>query len=269
MNVTKLILFVLALAICSQPSAAERRDLLSEPDAATRDRSVQANDYFLKKHLYEARQHKIVHVNVGVLRGNEPFTLSFFDGYSINVYPVSLEEKYSGRVLRFKGRIVRPGFSTEDLLDEMPLDAAEALSDQLTGISIIGALYQYEEETDQNVPYFSTRTPDKDGSNTIGGGGQPPSEGQRFYGFSMQFFDLATRTEYVLHNLEMGGREHVLIEVDPDKKVEPGSHEDSRNPEMAQKRRDKAAYFESLGEDPRITRERDEIMQRLEERGEK
>ena len=229
-------------------SFAELPELLTPVTGSEEAIVTSENDYFLKKHLYFAKRHRIVRVDLDLLESVEQFTISLFDDVSLAVEVTELDVDRDKLVIRWKGRVINPKYSFDDLNRRLqnPEDA-KSLHDGLFGLSISAGQFDYDEVSGANLPSHPRRS-------YLGRDRRifdARINMSKFYGVSAEFSGPTLRDNYILKTLEMGGAYHILIEVDPTKTISPGPFDDPDDPEMGVKRRQYEEFLQSLGEDPR------------------
>lgn len=236
----------LAAPPCATAQYAEFLTPLTESEGAT---VRLENDYFLKKHLYAAKRHRLVRANVDLLKSGTPFVISLFEDESLVVEPTEFVVRGDGSILIWKGTISNPPISVNELMSTFPSEKeAQLAHSALFGISIGAARYEHDVQSGAN---FTLAPLPNDAELSIESQKAHP-DNQIFYGVTAKFLILPTSREYMLLPLEMGGAHHIVYEIDRSRVVEPGPLRDPENPDQAQKRRELQEYIDSLGEDPRI-----------------
>ncbi len=240
-------------------SHAEIPELLTAVTGSEEATVRAVNEYFLKKHLYIAKRHKIVRVNANLLASVEIFRLSLFDNDSLVAKVTELDIRRRGSSIRWEGEIVDPPFTVEDLVGQgQDLARAKMIHATFFNLSVNAALMCYDEKTGVNSPTYA-----RNGDGACDCQSLDPAANSSVFqavlaSFSVLSFlpnaykvQLAPPREYRLEVLEMGGPYHILIEIDQDKVISPGPFDDPDNPEMGVKRRQYRDFMGSLGEDPR------------------
>ena len=247
----KLSLFLGIFTLLSADNASAQVQELLMPVTGTDVAEARTkNVYFLKKHLYSARRHRIVRVNVDVLQSREPFEISLFNNKSITVEPINVEVQGEGAIILWFGKIANPPLSIDEMMSEMGSQKeAQLTHDALYGVTIAAARYEHDEEFDANFTYYTKK--ENPHQRTRLNDSEPAAD-RLFYGLSANLKASGIGGRFQLRPLEMGGDFHVLYEIDHSKIVDPGPLDDPENPEMAQKRRDWQEFADSLGPDPRI-----------------
>ena len=251
-------LFLLALFFPSADSFGQTNLLLQDIQDSERATLRQINDYFLKVHLYDALNYRIVRVNMDALRSGEAIDIPLFNGRSVSIEPISTQVRNEGAMLIWNGRISNPSISVQELASQVgSFDQASAIHDSLFRVKFIAAQYETDQGSQLNIPYVAARRTGEQkptGPKKVGG-----TSAQPFYGVTGSFRNQDSSSEYRIFPLEMGGPYHLLVELDQSKIVSPGPLNDADHPEMSQKRREREEYMRSLGDDPRK-----EILKNLE-----
>jgi hypothetical protein len=246
-----LVLAALIVATSLVPSDcfAQVPELLIEVTGSEEATVRAENEYFLKKHLYFAKRHRIVRINDAALESQEAIRISTFDRESLIVAVTKREVDRNGFTTGWEGEIAEPPFSAKELMDQVPtLEEAKLLHSSMFTVVISTARYAYDELTGAITP---TRA-DEDPENA-----SPRSSS--FYGLHANISIPTLSGQYRLRSLEMDPRYHILIEDDQAKLFPPGPLYDDEHPELGVRRRQYAEFLRSLGEDPRrstILRER-------------
>ena len=239
-----------ALIALSIDSIAQNQELLTPVTGPELAEVRSNNEYFLKKHLYRAKQHRIVRVDMDVLLSEEPFVISLFGSDELAVVPSEVEILgEDSTTIRWTGSFENPYLSVDELLSNADsIKQAAAMHDAMFGVQIYGAKYEHDTESGANFPVLARgNLPEEYYERHRTRSGNPT-----FYSVSANFYNNERTKRYQLKPLEMGGSNHILIETDPSKMVPAGLLVDPKNPEMAEKRREAIEFFDSLGEDPRI-----------------
>ena len=196
------------------------------------------NAYFLKKHLYGAKRHRIVTADIDVLLSREPFVISLFNGDSLTLEPSHNQSYNTGLPIIWTGSISKPYISADQLRVRQHIGKKEAKlrHDAMFGVNIAASRYEYDIESGANFPTRALRS---------------HSGNSSYYGMTANIFFPGAPGIYYLRPVDMGGPYHILVEIDPSKMITPGPLDDPENPERALKLRDLEEFLESLGEDPR------------------
>ena len=79
--------------------------------------STKKHEYFLRKNLYFAKNHRIVTINFDALISEAPITIQLFDGEFVNYLPLEVDQS-KREVIRWKGIIENPPFTSDELVDQ-------------------------------------------------------------------------------------------------------------------------------------------------------
>jgi hypothetical protein len=220
-------------------------------------RKVQkAAAYFLKKHLYFAKRHRIVTVDIAVLENEDRFDIPLFDGMVLTVEKTIAEFAANRTIYRWVGRNVDAPYTVGDLMAfGQSLESAEVMYTALARVSITGGLIEYDRGNDASFPYYR-ELPD---NTTAGLTLASKPEDDLFFGFVAKLPSPGSDGVNWLLPLEMGGNYHLLFEVDHENMVPGGDSGETKDPAAASKRQKYNEFMDALGEDPRraMLRERD------------
>ena len=201
------------------------------------------NDYFLKKHLYFAKRHRIVRVNTDLFETAVQFSIPLFDDESISVSRTKVEANSDRYIINWHGQIADPPFPAEELTKQgVPLEESEFLHSTLFSISMAAVSHDYDLATGASTPSSFRKTEDNAGLHT-----------STFYAVAADISVPTLPSQYKLISLEMDRRYHLLIEIDPAKMFPPGPYFDAEHPELGTKRQQYADFIYLLGQDPRRT----------------
>ena len=244
---SRLALTIIFVAIIATPndSLAQLAELLTPVTGVELAEARARNEYFLKKHSYRARNHRIVTADFELLRSGEALVIPLFDGESLTVEPSSFEDGSIQSTLSWKGTIANPLLSINDLQGTGGSAVrAKIMHEALFGVRIGAALWRYDAASGANFPYYPSMGPRPPRNQSQGHFAAYPL----YYGMRANIWVKETSKRYLLQPLEMGGPYHILIEIDPTKVVPPGPAND---PEVARMRPERIEFMKSLGEDPR------------------
>lgn len=249
---------VLFLCFVSDSANAQSNELLTRVTGEELASVRTANDWFLRKHLYIARQHEIVKVDTDLLMSGQPFTIQLGPNDSITVDPNDVNTLGSGAGIVWTGKISNPDRTIDDLMTELgSRRQAEIAHDSIYGVTITGSRAEVEAGTGINIPIF-LETEQRAMRPEFRGSG---NSANWFYRYRTVITSPNSKNTYSLSALEMGGPYHIIKELDPEKMMRPGRAEDSPDPNEAQKRQDYQNFLDSLGEDPRKALRRHKEME--------
>lgn len=223
---------------------------LFEPFSERDEKMIRAeNDYSLQRLLYGSKRHRIVQVDIDILRSGKPFTMNLFDDEVFVVQPDTVETKKGGLYFVMKGHFANPELTVNELMSEFRSEEeARQVFDAFFGIKLIVGLYRHEAETNANFS-FLPRLRSASGELLVPNPSDDPS---LFYGVRGTIDSPTSAKMFSLAPLEMGGARHVVLEIDPEQIITPGPEDDPNDPEMGLKRKASREFIESLGEDPRL-----------------
>ena len=248
MNTSVFIALVVTSSLWSISVAAAPSDVLITVTGSDAAKVDVDSEYFLKKHRYFAKRHRLVRFNGGLLESNEEFVIPLFDDESITVAVTSLEISGGGSTILWSGRVTEPSIPIDDLIAQgMTPNQAKSAHSSLFRISFAAIRYEYDEVT---------RTSKRVGASNNARPVDGSTEGLRvdktiYYQVDTQFLAAKLGAEFRLIPLEMSPKYHILIEVDENKRISEGPFDDPENPAEGLKRRQYRDYMESLGPDPR------------------
>ena len=219
---------------------------------------TEKNDYFLKKSLYTAEQHRIVRVDTTLLESTAPFTVTLFNGKSLDVVRDDLSYSLGGQVRRWKGRWVNPPYMFEDYARQAGLPTpglARYAYDALFGVSVSTCVLEYDAKSGLNWDVVSAED-DFAGYNRAKSAAEIvlsfDGVAAEFTFLDMEETEQAKRVRrYKLRPLDFGGPYHLLTESDTSKMARHPSSGGPGNPEFERRKKARDAYMRALGDDPK------------------
>lgn len=246
------LVFVFGLTLISLDVRSQ--SLLTDLSDAERARAEEANQYYISKYTYTAKQSKLVRAYPDVLRNAKSFELRLFD-LKLTAVTKSASPSDSGHYFIWRGYIPNPTISVEDFMTEFPSQkAAQSAYDAIFGATLTSSLFEYDELTNANFPInVGTELGALEQEKFNVG-----SRENTFYGISGKIKHADTGRTFHILPLEMGDGYHLLIEIDKSKRIRPAHAGVQNSPEVDRKQRDLEVFLEGLGEGPReqILRER-------------
>lgn len=244
-----LISLLLGLWLISVDSYAQPRELISAVKGTQLADIRSRNNYFLQKHTYFAKRHRIVEVNGELLESDEKFVIPLFGNDSLIVQVLRRDTDDNGSILYWSGTVIEPVIPASDLVSQgMSPEQAELAHANLFGISISAVRFKHEDVTGESyrvsAPSVHAGRPESDVN-------QSGPDSNVYYEVATEFIAAKLGVEYRLASLEMDRRYHVLVEVDDAKRVTEGPFDDPEYPEEGRKRRQYKEFVDSLGPDPR------------------
>jgi len=233
---------VVCLAFLPVQALAQDR-VLFEPLTSSEEADARArNSYFIGKHTFGAKRHRLVNVNIELLETDGRIVIPLFDRKEIVADSTAIQIRKTSGTLSWRGQIVQNIVTEEVILQAMDdqgvpehLDhsgrakVARTLFAQLTEIQISAGFYERDSKTGANLnPITFTGL-------TAAGilGAMSPCQPNRYekYSADSNFVRGASANlrvpnesaTYRLDMLGMGGPYHILYEVDPSKREVPGN----------------------------------------------
>lgn len=263
MKTYSLLCVLAAILVTANVSAIELPELLI-PVSGQEEQQVRAKqDYFLKKHNYFAKRHRIVRINTDVLLNAPRFRITFFDDASVTVRRERIQ--YGGPEERstfiWKGHMenqpIEDFLGEGELTDEDLLGVGELTDDiredysLLVGVSIWGAKKVYDPETGLTASLTALDWKTSRPINSV-----DSSKGQyAFFSVRADISPLSLSTTFTLRALGLDRRYHILIEEDPAKRISPRPIFNEGGPQNVAERNYRLLLFEQflefLGPDPR------------------
>jgi hypothetical protein len=195
------------------------------------------NEYFLKKALYGAKNHRFITVDLDALLLEEPVQIELFDGNSITLIPSEVNFATSGVIL-WTGMIENPPITLEQFrLGKRHKETAEELYESMYGVGIGVGLAELDEDSGANIYIHGDRGPTSD---------------NWFYIAEANFWGTEKQNHYMVQALDFGGPYHVLIEVEAAEIIRPGPFDEHSDPDVVRKHREYQEFVASLGPDPKL-----------------
>ena len=241
---------LILLTLISAPAVpgTELRDLLSPVTGQELVDTKERNDYFLKKHLHLAKNHRIVKVDEQVLLSDDEFKIELFDGDSMRVRTNAIDVKGDGFLITWTGVFSNPVMSLTDLEKYMGSEENAKLAyDAMYGIHIAGSRSEVDGTTGMNISIYTDNEQAMMRPEWRGSG----NSSNWFYRWSGRLPGTGSGKLIRILSLEMGGPYHLLIEFDPSKMFRPVPPDHPDFTEMQRRQKNEIEFLDSLGEDPR------------------
>ena len=244
------LLCVLAILVTPDSSASELPELLIPVTGQAEQQVREKQGYFLKKHTYFAKRHRIVRVDTDVLFNEPTFRITFFDDASVIVRRDEFEYRGTEKS-RFiwKGHMEGQGIALEDFLTEgNSPERARIEYSALVEVWIAGAKQVYHPETGTSSSLVGLDAKTMKPINSV-----DPSKGEyEFYDIGTEIAPLSLSATFRLHSLDPDKRYLIVMEVDPAKLLSPGHFGGPKDAtEAAFRKLQYEQYLEFLGPDPR------------------
>lgn len=192
-------------------SAAPAQDLLI-PVTGVELAEVRAdNDYFINRHLFFAKRHKIVRVDAELLKSEESLNVGLFDGLTITIARENVHVS-PGREIYWTGLITDPAFDP-DYYHKGDRTTEYAHTLYVAAFDVRLSAVAYDRELTTGTAFEATR-----GYTAPSIGSAPPVfEEEAFYEVYADFSAPTLPGRYRLRALETNPEYHVLYEVDREK----------------------------------------------------
>jgi hypothetical protein len=253
MRISRILLLLLFAPPLCFAQAPELLIPVTGSEAAT---ILAKNHYFVSKHLYVAKRHRLVRVNTDALLKSEKIRISLFDDLALT-FEVTKLEVSPARTINWRGRLADPPVSPKDLMVTgsgfKTLEEAESYHHEIFGISISAELYRYFPKSDLYTVYGPENNPSGNRNpRCIPITAPPDSPHPPVYGARTKIYiPYVGEERFRLKPLELTPNYHLLIQVDSTKTAGPGPLVDPTNPIMAARRQEYRTFLQALGPDPR------------------
>ena len=239
------LIFLASFFVFSNADAEELIVPLSDSEYIA---AADINDYFLRKHLYSAKQHRIVRVDFDVLFSEKPLQITFFPEETIEVVPTGIERRGEGSIIRWKGELQDSTGVLERQASQISApEAREAFRALSSKVRITAAKFEHDKASRANFPYYA------DGELSKVTLESERSQNTIYYGVRTRVMYPGSSREFVLMPLEMGGPYHLIYELDRSKipRISDRDAVTELDPETAAKIQARQDFMRTLGEDPR------------------
>lgn len=236
------IALVICLALLPVQALAEDRVLLQPLTASEEADALARNSYYIGKHTFAAKRHRLVKVNIELLETDGRIVIPLFDSKKIVADSTAIEIRKTSGTLSWRGQVVQDKVSEEVILQALEnqgvskhLDQtgrakmARTIFAQLTEIQISAGFYERDSRTGANLnPITFTGLTE---TGLLGAMSSCQPNRYQKYSVDSNFVRGASAylrmpsepAEYRLDMLGMGGPYHILYEVDPSRLEVPGN----------------------------------------------
>lgn len=252
MNRILIVIIVSIVLSTAKQSWALDQELLLPLTGDELNRAQEENEYYIRKHTFDAKRYRLVKVNADALLSGEDIRITLFEDDTLIASSTLVEVDERTDAIRWKGNVNHPTLRPESLLDKYgSIEAAQTVYNALMGVEFFGFPNELDQATGFN---FEIQV---DPMELLQSNAGPIDSASRndnqFYGITSNFSPNTLRGSYSLHLLGRGGAFHILTERDESKTYKRDDHGniDLTDPGTAQLWSDYQEHKADLGPDPK------------------